>query len=360
MYRKLTTGFLALASGMFLLPAPMLAQTDTTGPVKVAIYGDQGLRRGARRVLDLVTGEKAEMVLHLGDLGYDERDPRSANRFERMVNDRLGPTFPYLVVAGNHDLHRWGGASGYMAQAQARLRRTKGLTCSGVTGIRATCTYRGLLVVLSGIGLSGRDGRWREDRTVRDPAGNEVPKAYDEANYLDDLRKRLAGATQRWRICAWHKNNRRMQVGGKGSEVPLQAYDICRRHGAIVATGHEHSYSRTHLITRFHPQITHAGPAKTLLIKPGQTFAFVSGLAGASVRPQRQPCRSWWARAYVRGYHRRFADKYGDRKCPETITGATYGALFCTFRAKGVANRAECYFKNIRGAVIDQFSLVTQ
>ncbi len=264
------------------------------------------------------------------------------------------------MAAGNHDLHRWGGADGYMAHAAARVQRARRLACKGITGIRASCTYRGLLIVLSGIGLREKDGRYRKDRTLRDPSGNRIPRAYDKAAYLDDLRKRLAGATQRWRICAWHKNNRRMQAGGKGSAVPLEAYDICRRHGAIVATGHEHSYSRSHLITRFHPTIIHAAPSKTLTIKPGQTFAFVSGLGGASVRPQRQPCRSWWARTYVSGYHRSYRRKYGDRKCPETVTNAAPGALFCTFRANGVANRAECYFKNVQGAVVDRFSLTAQ
>jgi 3',5'-cyclic AMP phosphodiesterase CpdA len=351
MKSKAAHGLAALVACTFLAPSTVRAQTDTTGPVKIAFYGDQGLHRGARKVLNLVVSEKAELVVHLGDMGYAERDPESASWFEQLITRKLGAAFPYLVVAGNHDLHRWGGRHGYMAHAAARLRRVKGLACTGITGIRATCTYRGILIVLSGIGLRERDGRYRDDRVVRDPSGKEIPGAYNEGIYLGDLWKRLAGATQRWRICAWHKNNRRLQVGGKGSEVPLQAYDICRQHGAIVATAHEHSYSRTHLITRFHPSIIHAGPSKTLAIKPGQTFAFVSGLAGLSIRDRRQPCRSWWARSYVRSY------RNGGRKCAETITGATYGALFCTFRAKGVANRAECYFKNVDGRIIDRFSL---
>ncbi len=346
------------AVGALTLFQPLAhAQTDATGPVKIAFYGDQGMRSGAKQVLDLVAREKAQLVVHLGDLGYAETDPDSADRFERMITAKLGANFPYLVVAGNHDLHRWGGPRGYMAHAAARLGRVKGLTCTGLTGIRASCTYRGILIVLSGIGLARYDGRYRQDRIVRDATGKAIPDAYRDDRYLEHLRKSLSAATQRWRICAWHKNHTWLQAGGKDREVPLAAYEICRQHGAIVATGHEHSYSRSHLITRFAPRIVAGGKADPLVIRPGQTIAFVSGLAGASVRDQRQPCRAWWARSYVRRYHRRYR---GDKNCPETITGATYGALFCTFRAKGVANRAECYFKTVDGKTVDQFSLTAQ
>ncbi len=72
-----------------------------------------------------------------------------------------------------------------------------------------------------------------------------------------------------------------MQVGFKPTEVPLSTYDACRAEGAIIATAHEHSYSRTHLMSSFADQ-TILSTASEFGIGPGQTFAFVSGLGGGS------------------------------------------------------------------------------
>ncbi|PKB80991.1 MAG: hypothetical protein BZY88_07350 [SAR202 cluster bacterium Io17-Chloro-G9] len=41
----------------------------------------------------------------------------------------------------------------------------------------------------------------------------------------------------------------------------------------------------------------------------------------------------------------------------DSTNGADYGALFCTFNEDGVENRANCYFKNISGRIVDEFNL---
>ena len=60
--------------------------------------------------------------------------------------------------------------------------------------------------------------------------------------FIDD---QFAGAEYPWRICSWHKNMESMQVGSKGDSTGWGVYAACRRAGALIATGHEHSYSRT-------------------------------------------------------------------------------------------------------------------
>ena len=80
--------------------------------------------------------------------------------------------------------------------------------------------------------------------------------------------------------------------------------------------------------------------SSTLELEAGKSFAFVSGLAGKSIRDQDQTW-SWMAAVYT------------------SDQNANYGALFCTFNVDGFSNHAECYFKDIDGAVPDQFDLVS-
>ncbi|MBT4139881.1 MAG: hypothetical protein HOE48_18330 [Candidatus Latescibacteria bacterium] len=152
------------------------------------------------------------------------------------------------------------------------------------------------------------------------------------AEYIDDL---LDEDTSIWRICCWHKNQQRMQVGGKKDETGWEVYEEAREGGAIIATGHEHSYSRTHLLSNMKSR-TIASTSDTLEIRRGRTFAVVSGLGGKSIRTQKQEGK-WWASIYT-------ADQ-----------GANFGALFGIFNRNGEKDLAEFYFKDITGKVVDRF-----
>ncbi len=46
-----------------------------------------------------------------------------------------------------------------------------------------------------------------------------------------------------------------LYTGGKADEVGWGIYDMCRQKGAIIATGHEHSYCRTYLMNNFEQQL---------------------------------------------------------------------------------------------------------
>jgi hypothetical protein len=133
-----------------------------------------------------------------------------------------------------------------------------------------------------------------------------------------------------------------MQTGGKGDEIGWKAYEACRKGRAIIATGHEHSYSRTHLMDNLETQSI-ASTSTTLKLEAGKTFVFVSGLGGASVRGQDDhlAAKPWWGSVY------------------NSTHGANSGALFCAFNDGGVATRAHCYFKDIDGTIVDDFLLET-
>ena len=242
------------------------------------------------------------MVLHQGDFDYKD-DPEEWNL---QINEVLGPDFPYFASIGNHDFAAW---PQYQRKLQDRVNRTNGAECERDLGVKSHCNYKGIFFILSGAGTKDLE----HDRYIE--------KQLDRNNFT-------------WRICSWHKNQRLMQVGGKPDGTGWNVYEECRKGGAIIATGHEHSYSRTHLMESFEEQIV-ASTSNTLEIEKGKTFAFVSGLGGKSIRRQVDELASkpWWASVYT------------------ATQDANYGALFCIFNVDGIENKAYCYFKDIDGNV---------
>lgn len=279
--------------------------------VKIAFIGDQGLGEDSQAVLRLIQSEGADAVFHQGDFDYTN-DP---DAWDNQINEILGEDFPYFASIGNHDEEEW---ENYQAKLEARLERVSDAECTGDIGMNASCNFRGIFVVFSGVGTLGDD----------------------HEEFLED---QLTADTSRWRICSWHKNQRLMQVGGKGDEVGWEAYEICREQGAIIATAHEHSYSRTYLMEDLENQVI-SSTSDNLVLEKGETFVFVSGLGGNSIREEdaELAAHSWWASIYT-----------------ET-EGADYGALFCVFNVDQVEGEGECYFKDINGNVPDTFTLTSQ
>ena len=299
-------------------PSPLSTVTvnvDQTAPpvppeITVAFIADQGDGSDAEAVLQMIK-TRADMVMHQGDFDYGS-DP---DGWDGMITNILGLNYPYFASVGNHDTSAWSGSGGYQAKLQARLDRIPDASCSGELGVKSACTYKGLFFILYGVGTVSTSGT---------------------TAYITD---QLAQTNATWRICSWHKNQKLMQVGGKSSSVGWGPYEACLQGGAIVATGHEHSYSRTHLMDNFETQSI-ASTSNTLVIEEGKSFAFVSGLGGQSIRDQ-ELSGDWWASIYT------------------STQGANDGALFCTFFANGDPNRASCYFEDVDGVVPDQFELVS-
>lgn len=289
-------------NGGSTVPSDVLTPEPNT---KIAFVGDVGLYQESEETMSLVKKEAPHLLLILGDYDYED----SPTKWESMLNKTLGSDFPVTGVIGNHDLPKW---STYQQQWQARLPKISGLNCTGDIGVKAVCKFRGLLFAMSGVGTKG--------------SGHEA--------FLADTLKNEKAI---WKICAWHKNQTKMQAGDKTDEVGWTAYENCREGGAFVATGHEHSYARTHLLSSFKNQ-TVASTASNLVIEPGKSFVFVSGLGGESIRDQVQ------TGAY-------FAKLYTSKQ------SAKSGALFCTFNIDGNPRKAKCEFKNVSGTVIDQFTL---
>jgi len=284
------------------------ATESTPVNFKVAFFGDQGLGDESKAVLQLVKSEGADAVIHSGDFDYTS-DPQA---WEDQINSVLGADYPYFASIGNHDVDAWTGANGYQQKIYDRLHRLNITTCNGEVGVNTVCSYKGIMFVLSGVGTRG-------DRHAR---------------FVEESFGQYGGI---WRVCSWHKNMKKMQTGNKEDATGWDVYDTCKRMGAFIATGHEHEYSRTKLLSSFEHQTVES---EELVVSEGKSFAFVSGVAGVGVRAAaRSLTDTYWATAL---------DMSHDLKS---------GSLFCTFNVSGENDTAHCYFKQIDGTIRDEFNV---
>jgi len=332
MHSSKTLGWLAYAllaitlTGLILFPdlagRPVHAQEATTTNLKIAFIGDQALGPNSVAVLNLIKTEGAQAVLHSGDLEYTD-NPAA---WEAQINSVLGPDFPYFVAIGNHDELAWKGPTGYQQYVISRFNRL-GINWSGDLGVQSTFHYKGLFFVITAPGITS---------------------GFDNGNNDTYIRDQLAADHSVWSICSWHKNMKQMQVGGKEDETGWPVYEEARKGGAIIATAHEHSYSRTHLLSSMINQ-TIASTSNTMTLTKGNSFAFVSGLGGHSVREQILP-GAWWASITAS------TCLLGDPVCQPN---GKFGALFGVFNVDGQPNKAFFYFKDISGRIVDSFTVIS-
>lgn len=304
--------------------------------VLIAFMGDQGNGSNADAVLNLIKNEGAEAVVHNGDFDYAS----NPSAFENRVNAILGSNYPYYAVIGNHDAAAWSGSSGYGAKLAARVARVPSMNCTGEIGVKANCNFRGVHLIQSCVGVS-------ELRSTCNA------NAADQVNFIDAS---LAASTAPFKICSWHKNQNDMQTGSKSNEVGWQAYQKCMAAGAIVSTGHEHSYSRTGILTNIGNATNHGvltGNWANPEVSPNHSFVFVSGLGGVEIRDFESSGHSddtWWATTYA-------SNRWLKNGTLQPATTASYGALFVNFHDGGNVKRATAYFKDLNGRIIDQFTI---
>lgn len=310
LHRNLILALIILTGCAFVSIADAEAQQVPPVNLKIAFTADVGVTSSSKKVLQFIKDEKADALIILGDFDYKD-DPAL---WENTLNTYLGEDFPVFAAIGNHDLNAWDGPNGYQSYMEKRCQRL-GITWDGDLGVKSALMFKGVHIILVGAGTRGSG----HDTYIRD---------------------QLAKSQAVWRIAGWHKNMKRMQVGGKKDGTGWGVYEEARKGGAIIATGHEHSYSRTHLLSSMQNQ-TIASTSDTLVITKGATFAFVSGLGGKSIREQKLS-GDWWASVYT------------------SDQNATFGVLFGEFNYNGQSNLAHFYFKNIKGQIIDEFWVVSQ
>ena len=158
---------------------------------------------------------------------------------------KVGTPFPVFLARGNHDDSSW---SGFLTKAANHLG---GATrTSGPHNAAYKTVYRGLTLI--------------------------AIKKGDTATTINNL---VGSDNHIWRVCNWHQNQNKMQVGGKGDEMGWAVYEACRQQGAIILSGHEHSYHRTKTMSNCTNQTVDPSctSGSSLCVGPSRTFVTVVG-----------------------------------------------------------------------------------
>jgi hypothetical protein len=285
-----------------------VAKSQQETPLRVSFFGDSGIGKPSRSVLELT--KDSNLVVHLGDFDYED----NPSAFEKNIQGVLGPNFPYIAAVGNHDVLKWGGSNGYQARLKSQLSRSIYKdNCTGEFGVNMACRIGDVHIVLSGVGTLGSG----------------------HADYIDSQFKT---SDAKWKVCGWHKNQRAFQVGGKSDEVGWAVFETCKKHGAIILMGHEHSYGRSKVMKNFQNKEVFSNDLSTVRVGKDHTFSIVSGLGGIQIRDYESNLEKnpWWA------------------KTGASNDGINYGTIICDF----YSSEAKCVYKQIDGKEWDRFTVL--
>jgi hypothetical protein len=295
---------------------------STDANLKIAFAGDTADGTNWGNVLQLAIDEGAHAIVTTGDMTYDSDPAGWWSRTEGVV----GQTFPVFLSRGNHDDGTWSGFAAEAANHLGGATRTAGPHDAAYKTV-----FKGLAIA-----------------TI---------KKGDTGSTINGL---LSGDDHIWRVCNWHQNQAKMQIGGKGDEMGWEVYDTCRAQGAIIMTGHEHSYERTKTMTSAVNQTidSSCSSGSSLCVGPNRTFVTVTGLGGNSIRDQSRCTPASTTAPYP-------SLNTSDASCPiwasiyTSNQGATqYGAAFVTFNVDGNPKKARGYFKTTGGTVVDSYDIL--
>lgn len=292
----------------------------TDANLKVAFIGDTADGPTYKAVLSLIKREQAHAIAVAGDMTYTA----NAGAWWTSTEEEIGTSFPVFLARGNHDDSSW---SAFLPKAANHLGG--GVRTAGPHDSAYKTVWKGLSLV-----------------AIRKDDGATVVKDL----FKDD--KHI------WKVCYWHHNQTRMQLGGKGDEAGWGPYEACREVGAIVITAHEHSYQRTKTLTNMTNQTIDAACSSgdKLCVGPGRSFVTVTGLGGNSVRAQTRCLPSAPAKPFP-------SLNTADSSCPmwaaiqTSNQGAKFGAQFIVFNVDGNPRKARGYFKNVDNETMDEFEI---
>jgi hypothetical protein len=283
----------------------------------------------ARDVFQLARDASVDLVISAGDQDY-ESSPVSWFRF--LTEEAFRPGLGYLATKGNHDVDGWDGVKdlwsgpkGYQKLLERQIPR--GAKCYGAYGEDFACDYKGVLFVLSSVGCEA--------------PGESANKAHYEF-----LEKSLSESDAKWKVCVWHMTMEKLQTSYKGDSTGFGAYEICRKYGAFIVTGHAHTYSRSFEMSSFGTKVygftrenlqVSSYDASTINLTPGDkgtTGLAVVGIGGYKNEAQLTDS-GIWAKMYSSQCARR------DSSCEQANDANKFGALICEFDAS--SDKAPCW-----------------
>ena len=320
------TTYMTTPYGDFLSYSGSPATSPATMPVNFTIgfTADTYVTEETKRLYQMLKNDGAEFIAISGDLDYIDYP----EGWDGLITKSLGEDYPMLVTAGNHDHAIW---PEYQKKIVTRWQKAGITTCSGVVGVMHTCTWKGVTIVQITPGVFNES---RGIFTNMSGLGN--------IDYVQYIRDSFAKYPSTWKICSWHKNQNKMQTGTKTDETGWGVYNECLAQGAMVMTGHEHSYERSFQMSSFEKTLFNASDPTHLTLTPEKGIVVVQGLGGREVRQNRQPQQNWWAAL----------DNFN--------TSALFSGVICKYNLNGNMKQAYCYDKNIQGQVKDAWYITLE
>lgn len=219
---------------LVLLSIPAAEGLPSPTHVYFTAVGDVGMTANSKAVLDRLAQADADLHFTVGDLSYGVTGQEQA--FCDMVTARVGPGFPFELLAGNHESN---GQNGHINDFSACLPNQ----LPGLVGTYGRQYYVDVpaadpLVryVMISPALPYPDGTWTY--TAGDARYEWTRAAIDGA--------RAAGIP--WVVLGMHKSC--LSTGEKTCEPGRELVDmLIAKKVDLVVNGHEHFYQRTKQLT---------------------------------------------------------------------------------------------------------------
>ena len=247
--------------------------------ISFAAAGDYGTTQNAKDVFKTISNLSVDFALGLGDLSYGEVNERE---WCKIVTDSLGTTFPFQLVAGNHDVIEDKDKSQGDIQSFASCLPNR---MSNMVGIYAQNYYfdqetlARIILISPDISVKGREYSFEKDS--------------EDYMWLSDTIDDARSKNIRWIIVGMHKNC--ITIGEKTCEIGTDLIDLLATKSVdLVLQGHEHGYSRTKQLTineacpallpdSFKTSCVHEGDAMRYKKGEGSIIA-IPGTGGAKLR----------------------------------------------------------------------------
>ncbi|ORX84497.1 hypothetical protein BCR32DRAFT_291305 [Anaeromyces robustus] len=287
---------------------------------RLAIIGDSGSESRAKKPMGLST---YDALLHLGDFDYSCKPDAY---FENILPSSR--SFEFMGILGNHEGASECGDDGhakFKSNVYHEMEKNKEAKCEfSSSRCMWVCIYKNMRILGLTAGVNGCDKR-------------DVQLSF--------LKSHLEGATEDWKICAWHFYDKYFHTGKYPDDGNIVSgsgesfYDYCRKQGAIIFSAHDHVYARTRVMSQFSdPTIDKfdSKPDENIVqIREGATIDILNGAGGWEMYIEQGKHKDfeWWQKKYAKGSHNENEHKYG--------------GLFCNFNVGGNSKKAYCEFLRV-------------
>lgn len=205
--------------------APAPTQITNSPQFTFAALGDFDTTPEFKANLAQIHAQKTDFTLALGDFSYAHSSER---QWCDTIHGILGPTYPFELIAGNHDDEAGSSMANYTECSPNRIP-----SLQGEYGRQYFFDYRGLARIIA---IS-------PDITIRGQT-YQYKKGSAPYQWLSDRIDEARKNSTPWTIVAMHKNC--LTIGGKPCEIGQDVLDLLiDKHVDVVLQAHEHAYFRT-------------------------------------------------------------------------------------------------------------------